>query len=62
MIPLPSYALHEVAAWIRRWQPEREVVADTAHAQIVVADSTSVLRFDTDAVQRLVPARTGASS
>lgn len=62
MAALPAAALHEVAAWIQRWQPDRQVVPDLARQQIVVADSTDVLFYEADAVRRLVPARSGASS
>ena len=60
VIPLTSYALHEVAAWIRRWQPDRQIVADLAHHRIVVADESGVLFFEADAVRRLAQTGTGA--
>lgn len=55
-------AWHEVAAWIRRWQPDRQVVADVARQQIVVAGEAGAVFYEADAVRRLVPARNGAPS
>jgi hypothetical protein len=55
MASLSPAALHEVAAWIQRWQPRAHVTADTPRSQILVADPTGVLFYEADAIKRLVP-------
>ncbi|SET49561.1 hypothetical protein [Nonomuraea wenchangensis] len=57
MSTLPAAHLHEVAAWMQRWQPDRQVVADTGRSRIVAEVAGAVVVYEADAVRRLIPKR-----
>ncbi|KAB8186892.1 hypothetical protein FH608_046225 [Nonomuraea phyllanthi] len=54
MAALTAAHLHEVAEWMRRWQPTRRVAADPARSRILSEGQDRVIVYEEAAVRRLV--------
>ncbi|MET8985859.1 hypothetical protein ABZW49_10460 [Nonomuraea wenchangensis] len=57
MAALSAAHLHEVAAWMQRWQPDRYLVADPVRSRIVAEVAGAVVVYEAEAVRRLIPKR-----